>query len=227
MVPELPIEDSSAGFAAYVPSGRRAPVRCLGRTVLGNVAEGHGCLIRARCEAEQVTHPLARRVYDTCHLTGHFRLRSGQVSEEYFDKYLFEGQPDLLREVAEAMVAMLPECDVLAGMEMGGIPLATVMSQLTGLPTVFVRKHAKEYGTHKAAEGGPVNGRRVVLVEDVVTTGGALLASCAQLRSIGAQVETVVCAIDREQGGRENLAAEALQLRAALTRRDLEASLIA
>ncbi|MFY1668411.1 orotate phosphoribosyltransferase [Plantactinospora sp. WMMB334] len=85
-------------------------------------------------------YPLARRIYDTCHLTGRFRLRSGQVSEEYFDKYLFEGQPDLLREVAEAMVALLPECDVLAGMEMGGIPLATVMSQLTGLPTVFVRK---------------------------------------------------------------------------------------
>ena len=86
-----------------------------------------------------MTHPLARRVYDTCHLTGRFHLRSGQVSDEYFDKYLFEGKPELLREVAEAMVALLPECDVLAGMEMGGIPIATVMSQLTGLPTVFVR----------------------------------------------------------------------------------------
>ncbi|MEU7173776.1 orotate phosphoribosyltransferase [Micromonospora tulbaghiae] len=172
-----------------------------------------------------MTHPLARRVYDTCHLTGRFALRSGQVSDEYFDKYLFEGKPELLREVAEVMVALLPECDVLAGMEMGGIPLATVMSQLTGLPTVFVRKHAKEYGTAKVAEGGPVDGLRVVVIEDVVTTGGALLASCGQLRSVGAQVETVVCAIDREQGGRENLAAEGLRLRAALTRRDLEAAL--
>ncbi|MEU4440095.1 orotate phosphoribosyltransferase [Micromonospora chalcea] len=174
-----------------------------------------------------MTHPLARRVYDTCHLTGRFHLRSGQVSDEYFDKYLFEGKPELLREVAEAMVALLPECDVLAGMEMGGIPLATVMSQLTGLPTVFVRKQAKEYGTAKVAEGGPVSGLRVVVIEDVVTTGGALLASCGHLRSVGAQVETVVCAIDREQGGRENLAAEGLQLRSALTRRDLEAALTA
>jgi orotate phosphoribosyltransferase len=189
--------------------------------------EGHDCLIQAGCEAGRVTFPLARRVYDTCHLTGRFRLRSGQISGEYFDKYLFEGQPDLLRKVAEAMVALLPECDVLAGMEMGGIPLATVMSQLTGLPTVYVRKHAKAYGTNKVAEGGPVNGRSVVLIEDVVTTGGALLASCGQLRSIGAQVETVVCAIDREQGGRQNLATEALQLRAALTRRDLETSVMA
>jgi orotate phosphoribosyltransferase len=185
-----------------------------------------GWLLRqAGCEAGRVTSPLARRVYETCYLTGSFRLRSGQVSDEYFDKYLFEAQPGLLREVAEAMVALLPECDVLAGMEMGGIPIATVMSQLTGLPTVFVRKQAKEYGTGKAAEGGPVDGRCVVVIEDVVTTGGALLASCRQLRANGAKVDSVVCAIDREQGGRENLAAEALRLRAALTRRDLESSL--
>jgi orotate phosphoribosyltransferase len=171
-----------------------------------------------------MTSPLSRRVYDACHLTGQFRLRSGQVSDEYFDKYLFEAQPALLREVAEAMVALLPDCEVLAGMEMGGIPIATVMSQLTGLPTVFVRKQAKEYGTGKAAEGGPVDGRRVVLVEDVVTTGGALLASCRQLRAEGARVDTVVCAIDREQGGRQNLEAASLRLRAALTRHDLESS---
>lgn len=168
---------------------------------------------------------LARRVYDACHLTGTFTLRSGQTSPEYFDKYLFEGQPALLREVAEAMAALLPEGDVLAGMELGGIPIATVMSQLTGLPAVFVRKQAKTYGTNKAAEGGPVRDRRVIVIEDVVTTGGALLASCALLRSEGAVVDTVICAIDREQGGRENLAAEGLQLRAALTRTDLEAHL--
>jgi len=174
-----------------------------------------------------VTSPLARRVYDACHLVGQFRLRSGQVSDEYFDKYLFEAQPGLLREVAEVMVAMLPECDALAGMEMGGIPIATVMSQLTGLPTAFVRKQAKDHGTGKTAEGVPVVGRRVVVVEDVVTTGGALLASCRRLRVDGATVDSVICAIDREQGGRENLMAHGLQLHAALTRRDLESSPLA
>jgi orotate phosphoribosyltransferase len=172
-----------------------------------------------------MTSPIARRVYEACHLTGSFRLRSGEVSHEYFDKYLFEGQPGLLREVAEVMVGLLPSnCEVLAGMEMGGIPIAVVMSQLTGLPTVFVRKQAKEYGTAKVAEGGPVDGRRVVLVEDVVTTGGALSGSSRQLRAAGAEVGWAVCAIDREQGGRESLAAESIQLRPALTRHDLESA---
>lgn len=166
---------------------------------------------------------LAQRIYESCYLTGDFTLRSGQVSSEYFDKYLFEANPRLLREVAELMATLVPECDSLAGMELGGIPLATVISQLTDTPTVFVRKAAKAYGTTRLAEGGEVTGRRLVVIEDVVTTGGALLDSCRALRELGAVIDTVVCAIDREQGGRENLADDGLELRAALTRTDLEA----
>ena len=160
-------------------------------------------------------------MYGAAHLTGEFTLRSGQVSHEYFDKYLFEGEPVMLRRVAEAMIALLPDCDVLAGMEMGGIPIVTVMSQITGLPAVFVRKEAKAYGTRKAAEGPSVTGRRVVGVEDVVTTGGALVNGCLALRADGAVLDTVVCAIDREQGGGSNLAAEGIELRSALKRADL------
>ena len=167
---------------------------------------------------------LARRVYDACHLTGSFTLRSGQVSTEYFDKYLFEADPVLLRDVVDAMVPLLPECDVLAGMELGGIPIATVLSQLTGLPLVSMRKKAKDYGTCKAAEGASVDGRRVVLIEDVVTTGGALLDATPLLRAAGAVVETVICAIDRQQGGTERLRDAELELRPALTRETLEAS---
>jgi orotate phosphoribosyltransferase len=165
---------------------------------------------------------LARRIHSVCYLRGSFLLRSGQISEEYFDKYLFEADPVLLREVAEAMVPLASDAEILAGMEMGGIPIATVMSQLTGLPAVFVRKSAKDYGTRKIAEGPQVRGRRVVVVEDVVTTAGALLASCAALRAQGALIDTVVCAIDREQGGGANLAGEGLRLHAALTRTQLE-----
>ena len=160
-------------------------------------------------------------VYGKAHLTGEFVLRSGQVSHEYFDKYLFESDPVLLRRVAEAMVTLLPDCDVLAGMEMGGIPIVTVMSQLTGLPAVFVRKEAKDYGTRKVAEGQRVDGLRVVGIEDVVTTGGALVKGCLALRAAGALLDTVVCAIDREQGGGDNLAAAGITLRPALRRADL------
>jgi orotate phosphoribosyltransferase len=165
-----------------------------------------------------VTTELHRAVYDACHLTGNFTLRSGQLATEYFDKYLFESDPLLLRRVAEAMVALLPDCDVLGGMEMGGIPIVAVMSQITGLPTVFVRKAPKEYGTRKAAEGVAIAGRRVVAVEDVVTTAGALVNGCLLLRESGALVDTAVCAIDREQGGEENLAKVGVTLRPALRR---------
>ena len=169
-----------------------------------------------------MTTELARAVYETCHLSGEFTLRSGQVATEYFDKYLFESDPVLLRRVAEAMVDLLPDgCEVLGGMEMGGIPLVTVMSQLTGLPAVFVRKAAKQYGTRKAAEGVAVAGRRVVAVEDVVTTAGALVNGCLLLREAGAILDTAVCAIDREQGGAENLAAAGVSMRPALRRADL------
>lgn len=171
-----------------------------------------------------MTQTLGQRVYASCHITGSFTLRSGQVSQEYFDKYLFESDPVLLREVAVAVVALLPDCDVLAGMEMGGIPLVTMMSQLTGLPAVFVRKAPKEYGTRKQAEGCSFDGARVVAVEDVVTTAGALLAGCLALRAGGALLDMAVCALDRDQGGTGNLAAEGITLRSALGRADLTAA---
>lgn len=94
----------------------------------------------------------ARRIYDRCHLTGEFGLRSGASSDEYFDKYLFESDPKLLREIARALVQLLPEqVDAVAGLELGGVPLATVVSQLSGLPALFVRKQAKTYGTCRLA----------------------------------------------------------------------------
>ena len=97
---------------------------------------------------------LARRVHQASHLTGSFVLRSGATSSEYFDKYRFESDPRLLRELAEAMAGLLPgEADGLAGLELGGVPLATVLSQVTGLPAGFVRKQAKPYGTRRLAEG--------------------------------------------------------------------------
>jgi hypothetical protein len=91
---------------------------------------------------------LAQKIYHTSRITGSFRLRSGTTSEEYFDKYLFESNPKLLQAIAQALLPLIPEnADALAGLELGGIPLATVLSQISGLPTLFVRKAAKQYGT--------------------------------------------------------------------------------
>jgi orotate phosphoribosyltransferase len=168
---------------------------------------------------------LAGRVYRVSHLTGSFVLRSGATSSEYFDKYRFEADPRLLREIAEAMAGLLPaDADALAGLELGGVPLATVLSQVTGLPAGFVRKQAKPYGTRRLAEGVDVAGRRLVVVEDVVTSGGAVVESCRALRAEGAEVRVAVCVIDREAGGPANLAAAGVQLRPLFTMGQLAAA---
>jgi orotate phosphoribosyltransferase len=166
---------------------------------------------------------LARTIYQRTHLTGEFRLRSGAVSHEYFDKYLFESDPSLLRAIGEALVPLLPPgTDALAGLELGGVPLATMLSQLTGLPALFVRKEAKTYGTSRLAEGGEVRDRRLTVIEDVVTSGGQVVASCRDLRERGAIVDHAVCVIDRESGGPKNLADIDVELRALFTMSELE-----
>lgn len=151
-------------------------------------------------------------------------LRSGATSDVYFDKYLFEADPPLLWDIAEAMAPLVPDdIDALAGLELGGVPLATVLSQVTGRPARFVRKEAKPYGTMRLAEGGDIDGVRLLVIEDVVTSGGQVRASVADLRRRGAIVEQVLCVIDREQGGADNLAADELKLIALFTASELYA----
>jgi orotate phosphoribosyltransferase len=166
---------------------------------------------------------LARDIDGCCRLTGEFTLRSGQVASEYFDKYLFEADPTLLARVARSMVQLLPDDTYLVGgLELGGIPIATMVSSLTGRPAVFVRKKAKEYGTCKLAEGPDVSGQKVTLIEDVITTGGAVRDATRALRDAGATVEVVVCAIDRSPGDENPLADVDLDVRPVLTKADLD-----
>ena len=166
---------------------------------------------------------LARRIAKLAHLEGSFVLRSGLTSDVYFDKYLFESDPDTLRSIASSLVPRIPpDTDLLAGLELGGVPIATALSLTTGIPTVFVRKQAKTYGTAKLAEGPQIDGRRLLVVEDVVTSGGQIVESVTQLRDLDATITTATCVIDRQQGGSENLAAAGIELRALLTRSDLE-----
>ena len=172
---------------------------------------------------EEIRHDLAKRIYDTAHITGEFLLRSGVISNEYFDKYLFEANPDLLKHIAIAMAPLVPkDIDALAGLEMGGIPIATMLSQLTGLPVLFVRKEAKKYGTCKIAEGGQVKGRRLLIVEDVVTSGGAILDAAKALREEGAVLAQVVCVIDRESSGMAKLKEAGLELKSLFTMTELK-----
>lgn len=128
------------------------------------------------------------------------------MSNDYFDKYLFESNPFLLNEIAAHLSKLIPVgTEVLAGLEMGGIPIATALSMKTGIPVVFVRKKAKEYGTCKLAEGTDIQGKQVCIIEDVVTTGGQILLSAQDLKNYGAIVNHVLCVIEREQQGRDNL----------------------
>jgi orotate phosphoribosyltransferase len=155
-------------------------------------------------------------------LKGEFRLRSGTISDTYFDKYRFESDPVLLRRVAAEMIPLLPTgTEVLAGLELGGIPIATAISLATGLPAAFVRKEAKEYGTCLAVEGGSVAGKRTVLIEDVITTGGAVADAVRLAQDAGANVIGVVCAIWRGEGLPAIAALPDLPVFAAMNRDDL------
>ncbi len=165
---------------------------------------------------------LARRIYQVSHLTGEFRLRSGMVSNEYFDKYLFEGEPEVLGAIAHYLKELVPVgTDFLAGLEMGGIPVVTMLSHASTIPALFVRKQAKSYGTAKLAEGRAFHGSQLLIVEDVVSTGGQIIMSTNALRDQGANVAHALCVIDRETGGKEKLLAEGIELHSLFTLSEL------
>lgn len=156
---------------------------------------------------------LAKLIYEKAYITGEFLLRSGQISNEYFDKYQFEAEPKLLNEIAKQISGKLTQkFDGLAALEMGGIPIATAISLITGLSMVFVRKKAKDYGTRLIAEGMDIKNKELLVVEDVVTSGGQIILSVNELRQAGAIIKYAVCVIDREQGGKENLENAGIEL---------------
>lgn len=166
---------------------------------------------------------LAIQIKISSFLTGQFKLRSGKISSFYWDKYRFESDPKLLSEIIEPMAKILPKSfDKLAGMELGGIPLATALSLQISKPCLFVRKVAKDYGTRNRVEGGFKVGEIVVVIEDVITTAGQVVISIEQMRKLGLIVNDVVCVIDREQGGLEKLAEIKCSLSSLFTMTELE-----
>ncbi|MFN3195598.1 MAG: orotate phosphoribosyltransferase [Chlorobiota bacterium] len=170
---------------------------------------------------------LCKNIYDFAHITGEFKLRSGVTSHEYFDKYQFESRPNLLKNIAKYIIQdIMPglQFDLLAPLEMGGIPIATAISLQSDLDMVLVRKEAKEYGTCKLAEGPDIKGKRLLIIEDVVTSGGQIVLSANELRERGAIVEEAICVINRESTGEENLQKEGIKLHSLFTMTELKGS---
>jgi orotate phosphoribosyltransferase len=151
---------------------------------------------------------LGRDLVKVSYLKGDFVLRSGRRSNRYFDKFLFETDPALLRRIGKQLAALVPkETQRLAAPELGAVLLGGAVSMETGLPLVLVRKEAKSYGTSKQIEGILAPNDRVTLIEDVVTTGGDSLRSAQVLRDAGAEVISLVVVLDRGEGGEDNIRA--------------------
>jgi orotate phosphoribosyltransferase len=162
---------------------------------------------------------------EAAYLEGDFVLRSGKRSRYYLDKYRFETRPDLLaplgERIARAAAEFEPEATRLAAPELGAVALAAAGSLASGLPFLIVRNAAKEYGTSNRVEGVYEERECVCLVEDVVTSGGALIEAVEALREVGLTVRTAVCVVDREEGGADALARQAVRLRPIFRASDL------
>ncbi|MBX3377681.1 MAG: orotate phosphoribosyltransferase [Phycisphaeraceae bacterium] len=169
------------------------------------------------------TADLARAIADAALLRGSFTLRSGRTSSFYLDKYLFSTRPEVLRELGRLFAQRIRPLNParLAGAELGGIPLVTAASLETGLPCIFVRNQKKDYGTAKQLEGVLHPGDRVVIVEDVATTGGQALEAASVLRQAGADVLAIIATIDRQEGARENVEKAGIRFEALFTKADL------
>jgi orotate phosphoribosyltransferase len=179
---------------------------------------------------EPVRAELGRRLVERAYLEGDFVLRSGRRSRYYLDKYRFETDPVLLaglgREIARLQRESAPRAELLAGPELGAVPLAAVTAVETGLPYVIVRKAVKDYGTANRLEGVYAPGQRVCVIEDVVTSGGALLEAVTALRAADLDVCAAICVVDREEGGAAAVAAAGVPFHPLFTVSDLGVTIV-
>jgi orotate phosphoribosyltransferase len=168
---------------------------------------------------------LARLIRERAYLAGDFVLRSGRRSRYYLDKYRFETQPELLEPLGARLAAAArefePDAVRLAGPALGAVALAAAASLASRLPFLIVRPEAKSYGTGNRVEGPFEQGELVCLVEDVVTSGGALADAVKALRDAGLLVRNAVCVVDREEGGADALARLGVRLRSLYTAGEL------
>jgi orotate phosphoribosyltransferase len=165
---------------------------------------------------------LAKRISEVSLLHGDFTLRSGRKSKYYLDKYRFETQPAILLELGKLFAAHV-SADVhrIAGPELGAVPLAAAAAMASGTPAIFIRNHKKEYGSNKQIEGIYVPGETVLLIEDIMTTGGQVVEAARTLEAAGLKIKKIVGVIDRLEGARENIETAGYQFESLFTTKDL------
>ncbi|HZN68730.1 MAG TPA: orotate phosphoribosyltransferase [Tepidisphaeraceae bacterium] len=165
---------------------------------------------------------LAKRIAEVALLRGEFTLRSGRKSNYYLDKYLFETQPDILLALGKLFADRIPPgVDRIAGPELGAIALAAAASMASGKPFVIVRNQKKGYGSGKLLEGTLKPGETVLVIEDVLTTGGQVLEAVKSLESAGARVAGILGVLDRQEGARQNIESAGYKFEALFTTSDL------
>ena len=165
---------------------------------------------------------LASQIAEISVLRGEFTLRSGRRSSYYLDKYRFSTKPEILKELGVLFAERIPEgVNRLAGAELGGIPLVSAASMESNIPCIFIRNSKKEYGTAKQLEGALESGDRVILLEDVATTGGQAIEAAEIIRACGGEVVRVIATIDRLEGARENFESAGIPFESLFTREDL------
>jgi orotate phosphoribosyltransferase len=165
---------------------------------------------------------LARRIAEVALLHGQFTLRSGRQSNYYLDKYRFETQPDILAALGKLFAERVrANVDRIAGAELGAVPLAAATAMACGKPCVFIRNRKKDYGTAQQIEGILKPGETVLIVEDVLTTGGQVLEAARALREAGAKIDRIVAVIDRLEGARQNIEHAGIAFESLFTSKDL------
>jgi uridine monophosphate synthetase len=167
---------------------------------------------------------LALTLHDLgCIQFGDFTLASGQVSPIYIDMRLLVSDPAALQRVAHHYASLLRplQFDRLGAIPYAGLPIGTAVALETGCPLIYPRKEAKQYGTRRPIEGRFTSGETVLVLDDLITTGGSKLAAIKPLEAAGLIVRDIVVLLDRQQGGKEQLAREGYHLHALLTMSEL------
>jgi len=174
-----------------------------------------------RDRAEELRE-LAADVVQASYLKGDFLLTAGNRSSYYFDKYLFETKPAILRRLGRFLADLVPaDTDRVAAPELGAVLLGGAVCMELGLPLVIVKKEAQQYGAGRPIEGELHPGERVCLIDDVVTTGTQVVRAARKISELGAVVGDVVVALDREEGGEDRIAEAGIRYRPLFRKRDL------